>query len=324
MKAFGFSEYGAPTVFQEIDKEIKDPKPDQVQIEVMAFGINPYDILLRQGQFKEIRPLKFPFVPGTDLVGQVVKVGDEVTNFKVGDYVINYRPSGAYGERVNATADKVVKRPRTLSFLDAASLPTPGIAAYNAWHHFADVKDGDVIGIAGVTGLVGSLLAQMAKSQGHEVIGSASAANVEYAKWIGVDRFIAYDEEQDRSKFESSADVVFDATLGGHDDGLSDSLVKPGGQIVLIPNLKYDVKTPDVKVTHLIPGQGASNKEALEYWVELSKTWGVSIRVQNILKFTREDVVKAHELIEAHHSGKTVIQIERAHRTSFEGQKHAD
>lgn len=317
MKAFGFSEYGDPSVFQEIEKDIKDPKPDQVQIENMAFGINPYDILLRQGQFKGGCELKFPFVPGNDLVGKVVKIGENVKTFKVGDYVINYRPSGAYGEFVNASADKVVAKPATLSFLDAASLPTPGIAAYNAWHHFATITDDAVIGVVGATGLVGSLLVQLAKSLGHHVIGAASAKNADYAKWIGVDEFLAYDEAYDADRFDAQADVVFNATLGGHDNGLSDEIVKPNGQIILIANLDYPVKTDGVKVNHVDPTKGYSNLEALEFWTKLSATWGVSLRVENNLSFTLTDVIKAHELVEAHHSGKTVIQIEKRKRSSF-------
>ena len=94
MIRFGINRYGTPQVFQALESDPPQPKPGQVQLKVLGFGLNPYDASLRRGEQAAFRKLSFPIVPGTDVLGEVTQLGEGVSEFAVGEVVINYRPSG--------------------------------------------------------------------------------------------------------------------------------------------------------------------------------------------------------------------------------------
>ncbi len=112
MIRFGFNQFGDAHVFEAITADRPTPKPGQVLLQVLGFGMNPYDVTLRTGAQAEMRPMTFPIVPGTDVVGRVVELGEGVTDFAEGDIVMNYRPIGGYSEYVVASTSKIYKKPR--------------------------------------------------------------------------------------------------------------------------------------------------------------------------------------------------------------------
>ncbi|KTE97901.1 hypothetical protein AC564_2675 [Lacticaseibacillus paracasei] len=88
MQRFGFEQYGDPNVFETIEAPIPEPKTGQVQLQVLGFGLNPYDASLRRGEQAAFRKVKFPVVPGTDVLGRITKLGEGVTDFAIGDLVL--------------------------------------------------------------------------------------------------------------------------------------------------------------------------------------------------------------------------------------------
>lgn len=110
MQRFGFEQYGDPNVFETIEAPIPEPKTGQVQLQVLGFGLNPYDASLRRGEQAAFRKVKFPVVPGTDVLGRITKLGEGVTDFAIGDLVLNYRPIGGYSEYVTASTSKIYKK----------------------------------------------------------------------------------------------------------------------------------------------------------------------------------------------------------------------
>lgn len=127
----------------EVFEELELPKPKAsekgVLIKVQAVGINPYDALLRAGTMQKIRPLEFPIVPGSDIVGKIVEVGSKVKNYAIGDIVIAHPAIGGYAEYVATPSYNVVKKPKEMGVEEAAGLASAGITAYYALQ-IANVK----------------------------------------------------------------------------------------------------------------------------------------------------------------------------------------
>ena len=84
-----------------------------------------------------------PIVPGTDVVGEIVMLGADVTDYRIGELVINHRPLGGYSEFVTASTNKIIRKPVSLSIAEAAGLASAGITAYNTLMHFTNFKHGD-------------------------------------------------------------------------------------------------------------------------------------------------------------------------------------
>ncbi len=99
--------------------------------------MNPYDVALRLGEMKEIRTLKFPYVPGNDGAG-IVTDWFRCHNFSVGDRVAVHAVGGTYGEEVVLPSAKVAKIPDKMSWEEAAGMVTPGITAYNLINHLTE------------------------------------------------------------------------------------------------------------------------------------------------------------------------------------------
>lgn len=132
MRALGFNTYGPPEVFEELELPKPTLSEKDVLIKVQAIGINPYDALLRAGTMQKIRPLEFPIVPGSDVVGEIVEVGSKIKHYAIGDIVIGHPSIGGYGEYVAISSAKIVKKPAEMSLEEAAGLASVGTTAYFA------------------------------------------------------------------------------------------------------------------------------------------------------------------------------------------------
>jgi NADPH:quinone reductase-like Zn-dependent oxidoreductase len=123
--------------------EIADPTPgaDEALIEVRAAGTNPIEISMREGHFKATLPFGFPQVMGYDIAG-VVASAPTGSAFKAGDEVYARLPNrrlGAYAEHAVVPVGLLARKPRSLSFEEAASLPTVALTTWQAFteraHH---------------------------------------------------------------------------------------------------------------------------------------------------------------------------------------------
>lgn len=311
MKAFGIQNYGPPRVIEALTKDEPIPKDNQVKIKVSAFAINPYDAALRRGDFKNERQVKFPFILGSDLVGQIVEVGPAIQNYQVGDFVIDHRSSGAYSEYVTAGPAKLMPLPAGLPLDKAASLPTPGIAAFQAWHDFATITPDAVIGIVGVGGAVGSLLAQIAHHAGHRVIGIANSRHHDFAQKINIDQFAAYDQPSTQQPWQDQADVVFNAIFSGADHRLSEQLVKPDGQVIYFNAPVENDVSAEKSFNQTIVGYRPElkDKAAFDFWSQFISEHPLELAVQRTFKFEQDAIIDAHQLIEDHHEGKLVVWV---------------
>jgi NADPH:quinone reductase-like Zn-dependent oxidoreductase len=137
--------------------------------------------------------LRGPKTPvlGMDVAGTVEAVGEQVTRFRPGDAVFGWC-DGAFAEYATAPEDQLASKPATLSFEQAAVVPTSGFAALQGLRDVGQVQPGQKVLVIGAAGGVGSFAVQLAKAFGAQVAGVASTGQVELVRSIGADEVIDY------------------------------------------------------------------------------------------------------------------------------------
>jgi NADPH:quinone reductase-like Zn-dependent oxidoreductase len=208
---------------------------DDVLVEIHAAGLNPLDSKIRDGAFKALIPYRPPFILGHDLAGIVVRVGANVGHFKPGDEVYA-RPRdgriGTFAEHIAIDQADVALKPRTISMVEAASIPLAGLTAWQALVEQAGLKEGQKALIHAGSGGVGTIAIQLAKHLGATVATTTSTANIDLVKRLGADIVIDY-RKQDFQKLLSGYDVVLNS-LDGATLRKSLDVLKPGGRLISI------------------------------------------------------------------------------------------
>lgn len=234
MKAISYSGYGGPEVLEY--GEVRDPKvgPDTVLVKVRAAAVNPVDWKAREGYLAPALDAVFPVIPGWDVSGVVVQPGASVTEFATGDEVIGYvredfLSRGTFAEYVAAPVRTLARKPRNLTYEEAAGLPLAGLTAYQVLTGALAVQEGDVVLVHAAAGGVGSIAVQLGRHLGARVIGTASERNHDFLRELGAEP-VTYGEglaERVRALAPEGVDAVFD-TVGGEALKVSADLLAPG------------------------------------------------------------------------------------------------
>lgn len=240
MKAIRYSRYGGPGVLEYGD--VPDPRvgPDSVLVRVRAAAVNPVDWKCREGHLDGLLEPVFPVVPGWDLSGVVVRPGPAVSEYAAGDEVIGYvredfLSRGTFAEYVAAPVRTLARKPRTLSFEEAAGLPLAGLTAYQTLLKVLRVGRGETVLVHAAAGGVGSIAVQLARHLGARAIGTAGEHNHDFVRSLGAEP-VAHGEglaERVRGLAPEGVDAVLD-TVGGDTTKLSANLLAPGGRLASI------------------------------------------------------------------------------------------
>lgn len=215
--------------FQEMATPV--PAANEVLIHVRASGVNKLDILKASGAMQAVFPIELPWIPGIDFAGVIQTVGSQVADFKVGDEVYGVSLSGgANADYIAVDPQLIALKPRSLGFVDTASVPVAAQMGWQVVFEEGKLKSGQTILIHGGAGAVGSYAIQFAHQAGAKVIVTAAAESEDYVRSLGADVFVDYKNES----FESVAngvDVVIDL-VGGEVQQRSYPLVKAGGYLI--------------------------------------------------------------------------------------------
>lgn len=215
MKSFIRTIYGGPEVLslQEVNKpELKD---DHLLVKVIANSANPADWhILRGKPFFARLTFGFPKPKnksvGADFAGIVEQTGSNTKGFSVGDRVFGSNlDAGVFAEYASVPAKGCALMPAGSDFKEMAGLPIAGLTAFQALIAHGKLKEGESVLINGSTGGVGHLSVQIAKVYGARVTAVCSFKNQDFAKSLGADMVIAYDQE-DIHKHNSKYDLVLD------------------------------------------------------------------------------------------------------------------
>ena len=200
-----------------------------------AVSLNPLDYKIRNGALKTVLPKTFPKILGHDLSGEVVAVGAQVTDFKIGDMVfarIDDGRAGTLAEYSAIAASAAAHKPQGLSHEQAAALPLVSLTVWQALHDIAHLRQGQKVFIPAGSGGIGSVAIQIAKSMGAFVATNTSTKNVDWVKKLGADVVIDY-TQHNFSDVLQGYDVVLD-TLGGDTLKQAFGILKHGGVLVSI------------------------------------------------------------------------------------------
>lgn len=229
MKAFVVTHHG-PDGLEAADVPVPAIGPHDVLVEVRAASINPLDVMVRNGEFKQLLKYERPFVLGHDVAGVITQVGADVRDFEVGDEIYS-RPRdlriGTFAEQIAIDADDVALKPGSLSFAEAGAVPLVALAAWQALVEVADVKPGQKVLVHAGAGGLGSTVIQVAKHLGAHVATTASSKDVEKVRALGADVVVDY-TAQDFTEVLSGYDVVLDS-LGADSLERSLTVLRPGG-----------------------------------------------------------------------------------------------
>ncbi|MFF8195591.1 medium chain dehydrogenase/reductase family protein [Streptomyces bobili] len=211
---------------------VPTPGAGQVVVRMEATGVSFAEQQMRRGRYYDQPP--FPFVPGYDLVGTVLAAGPGVEPRLTGARVAALVKVGGWASHVLVDAADVVPVPAGVGAAEAETLVVNGITAWQMLHRKAQVRAGQTVLVHGANGGVGSVLVQLARAAGAQVIGTASARHHDALREKGV---APVDYRTDdiparvRALAPGGVDAVFDH-VGG--PGIVDSwrLLAPGGTLV--------------------------------------------------------------------------------------------
>ncbi|MGJ0868153.1 NADP-dependent oxidoreductase [Enterococcus innesii] len=301
--------YGGKDQLKEATVQLPELKANQLLVKVAATSINPIDWKLREGYLKQMFPWDFPIILGWDVAGDIVEIGADVTEFKVGD-AIYARPEttrfGTYADYAIVDAELAAIKPENQNYAEAAAVPLAGLTAYQALFEHGRLKAGEKVLIHAGAGGVGTYAVQLAKAAGAYVITTASPRNHELLQKLGADEIIDY-HTTDFEEVLQDIDLVFD-TMGGDTQKKSFTVLKPKGRLISILSIEDEdlAKEKDIfaKAIWL-----RTNGKQLAELTELIEAEKVNSVIDATFPLTAQGIYDAHALSETHHAvGKIVIE----------------
>lgn len=196
MQAIVHDRYGSPDLLRLRTLEPPTIADDEVLVRSRAAGLHPGDVFSVRGTpfpvrfFSGLRRPKLG-IPGLDVAGTIEAVGTAVRHLRIGDEVFGVG-IGTCAELVRAKADLIVAKPPSISFVEAAAIPTSGLAALHGVRDAGRLQPGQRLLVNGASGGVGGFAVQIAKLRGAHVTGVSSTATAEMVRSQGADEVIDY------------------------------------------------------------------------------------------------------------------------------------
>lgn len=239
---------GGPEMLHLVSRATPRPSAGEVLVRVLAAGVAFAQVLMRRGQYAYAPP--FPFTPGAEVAGEIVAVGEGVSDWSPGDRVVAFSGTGGYAELALLRADTLVRLPDGVDAARAAALPMNYVTAHQLLHRVAEMKAGETVLVHGAAGGVGTALLELARIAGVRVVGSASPgklALVERLGGIAIDRTKGSVVDQLLARV-GPVDVVLDP-LGGDHVLESARALRAGGRLVVYGYAGPGAATPEAAAT---------------------------------------------------------------------------
>jgi NADPH:quinone reductase len=236
MKAALCRTHGPPELLQI--EEIDDPEAGtgQAVVQIVAGAVNFPDVLIMANEYQVQVPT--PFIPGSEVAGDVIAVGEGVTEVKLGDRVYGGSMVGAFAEQIALPAAGLKAIPDGVSYQDAAAFGVVYGTAYHTLRSVAEVQRGDTVLVLGAAGGVGLATVELAQVLGATVIAAASTdEKLAVCRERGADQTINYERDDLRSVLREIApdgiDVVVDPVGGAYAEAALRG-TKWGGRFVTV------------------------------------------------------------------------------------------
>ena len=304
MKAIEINEFGDVNVFYETEKELADPKPNQVLVKNFATSIDPYDVKYRSGFYGGSD--KFPTVLGSSVAGIVQEIGSEVTKYAVGDRVVASTHLRSYAEQVLVLEKQLALIPDNLTFVQAAGVALGYQTGYQAVIKEIKLKKGQSILIHGGSGAVGFAAIQAAEKVGAGTI--YTTANTKGKAFLNGfnPAIIAFDyQKDDFTDIDKKLDAILD-TVGGTTQEKSLKLLKENGKLRSTVGLTDKAKKSAFDAEAFYLNSGNCLTELLK---DMSQGFTV-IKIAKISQFSLKNLRSMHKEFEnGHPLGKLILEF---------------
>src|SRR5262245_52051466 len=207
MQAIRFERYGAPPDVLRLEEvDAPDPGEGEVLLRVRAASANPVEWHLVRGEpflLRLITGLRGPkdSKVGGDVAGVVEAVGAGVTGLAPGDAVFG-TADGSFAELACAKVERLARKPRAITFEQAASIPVAGCTALQALRDHGRLQPVQHVLVIGAAGGVGSFAVQIAKALGAHVTAVCSTTHLDFVRRLGADTVVDYTQEEPSDRYD--------------------------------------------------------------------------------------------------------------------------
>jgi len=325
MTVIGISKPGGPEVLVPEQRPVPKPGPNEILIKVAAAGVNRPDVAQRSGAYPP--PPGASDLPGLEVAGEVVAVGDGVTKRKIGDKVMSLVAGGGYAEYCLTHETHAISVPQGYSLTEAGAVPE---TLMTVWHNVFErgaLEPGETLLIHGGSSGIGTMAIQMAKAHGAKVFVTVGGQDkVDACLKLGADAAINYKTDDFVAKVKEltggvGVNVILDMVGGDYIDRNYDAAAVEG-RIVQIAFLGGPKATPNfaklmVKRLHhtgsTLRPRSAADKAAMVSAIEArAMPWLSAGKVKPLIDstFPLTNAAKAHARMEtSQHIGKIVLTV---------------
>ncbi|MCB1440283.1 MAG: NAD(P)H-quinone oxidoreductase [Nitratireductor sp.] len=326
MTAIGISTPGGPEVLKPETRDVPEPGSGQVLVKVAAAGVNRPDCLQRMGAYPP--PPGAPDIPGLEIAGEIVALGDGIAREHLGTQVMALVPGGGYAEYCLAHFDNCLPVPAGMSMEKAAAIPE---TFFTVWHNVFQrgrLVQGETFMVHGGTSGIGTTAIQLARAFGANVIATAgSEEKCQACLDLGADLAINYREEDFVSKAREftegkGVDLILDMVGGSYVERNYDTAAEDGRivQIAFLGGPKAEVnfaKLMTKRLTHTgstlrprpVAFKAQIARELAERVIPLLEAGSVGPVMDSSFPLTKADEAHAR-MEEGRHIGKIVLTVE--------------
>jgi NADPH:quinone reductase len=325
MKTIVIRQPGGPDVLTLTDIPTPEPRPGEVLIKVAAAGVNRPDVLQRMGFYPP--PPGASNVPGLEVAGEIVALGEGVSRWKAGDRVAALTAGGGYAEFALAHEGSCMTVPKGLGMVEAACIPETFMTVWHNVFERGALKAGETFLVHGGSSGIGSTAIQLATQFGARVFATAgSAEKCAYCESLGAERAINYKTQSFAQEIKTltegrGVDVILDM-VGAEYVQDNIACAAEDGRIVQIAFLKgsrVQLDLMPLMLKRLILTGSTLRPRKPEFKAHLAreleqKVWpllesgAVKIVIDKVFQF--DQAAEAHRHMESSaHMGKIVLKL---------------
>ena len=325
MTAIQIVEPGGAHMLRPVQRSVPEPKARQILVRVRAAGVNRPDVLQRQGHYAP--PAGASDIPGLEIAGDVVAIGEGVKRFRKGDQVAALLAGGGYAEYAVVHETNALPLPSGYGYIEAAAIPE---TFFTVWHNVFErggLKEGETLLVHGGSSGIGTTAIQLASAFGAYVIATAGSKDkCDACLKLGADKAINYREEDfvgcvKEATEGKGADVILDMVGGDYVDRNYKAAAEDGRivQIAFLNGAKASANFAMLMTKRLNHTGSTLRPRPVEFKAGIAreleaKVWPLlaARRVAPVMDmiFSLKDAWRAHERMEeGKHIGKIVLDV---------------
>lgn len=325
MTAIAIPVPGGPEALIPETRPVPQPKPGEILVKVAGAGVNRPDVAQRIGNYPP--PPGASDIPGLEIAGEVVALGEGARAFAIGDKVMALVSGGGYAEYCTAHESHALPVPASLSLIDAGAIPE---TLFTVWHNVFErgaLQSGETLLVHGGSSGIGTMAIQLAKALGSKVIVTVGSQDkCDACLQLGADRAINYRTEDFVAATKAAtggmgANVILDMVGGDYFDRNYEAAAVDGRivQIAFLngPKAQVDLRRLMLKrLTHTgstLRSRSTTDKAAIASAIRaaaLPLLDSGTVRPLVDSRYPLRDAAKAHARMESsQHIGKIVLTV---------------